>query len=60
MIKQEVQVNEQQNNNNNNKRERKISGEGYQPLVVTPKVTSLELSVFVQYKLHKMEEGSDI
>ena len=59
MIKQEVQVNEQQNNNNNNKRERKTCGEGYQPLV-TPKVTSLELSVLVQYKLHKMEEGSDI
>ena len=48
------------NNNNNNKRERKIFGEGYQPLVVTPKVTSPELSVPVQYKLRKMEEWSDI
>jgi len=64
MIKQEVQANEQKKknntNNNNNKRERKIFGEGYQPLVVTPKVTSPELSVPVQYKLHKMEEWSDI
>ena len=47
-------------NNNNNKRERKIFGEEYQPLVVTPKVTSPELSVPVQSKLHEMEEGSDI
>lgn len=47
-------------NNNNNKRERKIFGEGYQPLAVTPKVTSPELSVPVQYELHKMEEWSDI
>lgn len=59
MIKQEVQANEQQKNNNNNNRERKIFGEEYQPLVVTPKVTSPELSVPVQYKLYKMEEGSD-
>lgn len=59
MIKQEVQANEQQKNNNNNKRERQIFGEEYRPLVVTPKVTSPELSVPVQYKLHKMEEGSD-
>ena len=64
MMKQEVQANGQKknnnnnNNNNNNKRERKIFGEEYQPLVVTP--TSPELSVPVQYKLHKMEEGSDI
>ena len=47
-------------NNNNDKRERKIFGEEYQPLVVTPKVTSPELSVPVQYKLNKMEEWSDI
>ena len=60
MIKQEVQANEQKKKTNNNKRERKIFGEEYQPLVVTPKVTSPELSVPVQYKLHKMEEGSDI
>lgn len=60
MIKEEVQANEQKKNNNNNKRERKIFGEEYQPLVVTPKVTSPELSVPVQYKLQKLEEGSDI
>ena len=61
MIKQEVQANEQKKKKtNNNKRERKIFREEYQPLVVTPKVTSPELSVPVQYKLHKMEEGSDI
>ena len=60
MIKQELQANEQKKKTNNNKRERKIFGEEYQPLVVTPKVTSPELSVPVQYKLHKMEEGSDI
>lgn len=61
MIRQEVQANEQKKKKtNNNKRERKIFGEEYQPLVVTPKVTSPELSVPVQYKLHKMEEGSDI
>ena len=60
MIRQEVQANEQKKKKtNNNKRERKIFGEEYQPLVVTPKVTSPELSVPVQYKLHKMEEGSD-
>ena len=59
-IKHEVQANEQKKNNNNNKRERKIRGEGNQPVVVTPGVTSPKLSVSVQYKLRKMEEASDI
>ena len=46
--------------NNNNKRERKIRGEGNQPVVVTPGVTSPKLSVSVEHKLRKMEEASDI
>ena len=59
MIKHEVQANEQKKNNNNNKKERKLRGEGNQPVVVTPRVTSPKLSVSVQYKLRKMEEASD-
>ena len=47
------------NNNSNNKRERKILGEGNQPLV-TIRVTSPKLSVSVRYKLREMEEASDI
>ena len=59
MIKQEVQENEQKKQQQQQERTKNI-WEEYQPLVVTPKVTSPELSVPVQYKLHKLEEGSDI
>ena len=59
MIKHVVQANEKKKNNNN-KRERKIRGEGNQPVVVTPGVTSPKLSVSVQRKLRKLEEASDI